>query len=394
MINKTFKGGRTHQGAKGTIAYLLNFRVEEGTSKILEGSPKLTENIIELASQKFQWSWSSGVLSFEETLTEEQKMKIIQEHKKVFGAGLEENLNFLYINHEDKNRTEIHYIIPRIELSSGKSFNPYWVKKDFKKKDLFQDFINLKYNFSSHKDNPSLTKTKTKKWSTKKSELIREIDNYILEKINDGDIESRADIIRILRENFELSRIGKTSISIIDEDGKNHRLKGLIYGEDFGSFEELETKITREKIDRRDRAGELAKVSKQLFEIVGKQQKANRKRYQISKNNSDTINIDDDKFNSIITRANKRAKRNRKDSLQNPTPNLDNRKKRDSTGQHQEGMGFVGELEEEKNNNKDKELAILNTEKNNDNDRLFDSNEDKVQIQTFEKNKRKNNIIR
>ncbi len=140
MINKTFPGGRTYSGAEITIGYLLNERVEEGTSRVLRGDSDLTLAFIKYISRQNKWSWSSGVLTFSETLSDDIKLEIIDEWRKTFFCGLlSYQYNDLWINHEDKNRTELHYIAPRLETSTGLSYNPYFVTRDFHKKDLFQE---------------------------------------------------------------------------------------------------------------------------------------------------------------------------------------------------------------------------------------------------------------
>ena len=148
MICKFFKGGRTYRGVKSAIDYLLNERVNNGTAKVLIGNPDTTLKIIKQIKNK--WKFSSGVMSFEETLSDTQKQQVIEEFKKTFFPGFDEDqYNLLIVEHSDKGRTELHFLMPRIELTTFKSFNPYWYKKDFTKKDLFQDFINAKFGFSS-----------------------------------------------------------------------------------------------------------------------------------------------------------------------------------------------------------------------------------------------------
>ncbi len=75
MLAKTFKGGRTSNGAIATIAYLLNERVGEGTAKVIRGDSKLTQSIIKETAKKQKWSWSSGVLSFEELIKDDAKLR-------------------------------------------------------------------------------------------------------------------------------------------------------------------------------------------------------------------------------------------------------------------------------------------------------------------------------
>lgn len=169
MIWKTFRGGLTFRGAVSTIDYLLNERVDSGEAIIIDGSKQITQALIKEASKKFKWSWSSGVLSFSETISEEEAKEIIRLHKEVTFAGMKhDQYNILYVLHVDKGRSEIHYIAPRMELSSGKSLNPYIVSRDFRKKDLFQDYINSMYKFSSPKEVKRHKPTVKKKlWQSK-----------------------------------------------------------------------------------------------------------------------------------------------------------------------------------------------------------------------------------
>ena len=235
MLAKTFKGGRTLNGAKATINYLLNERVGQGTAKVLYGDSELTLNYIKLADMN-AWSWSSGVLTFSEILTEEQKADVIAEFKKMMFPGMkEEQFNLLVVEHIDKGRTELHYIIPRLELTTGKAFNPYYVKKDLLKKDLFQDYINLKHGFTEWQDNRQVVPKKptwTKK--AKVADIRKAIDLALSPLIEANIIQNRSELIYQLQEwGYEISRPGKTTISIKDENGKNTKLKGPIYGQSF-----------------------------------------------------------------------------------------------------------------------------------------------------------------
>jgi len=54
MLNKTFRGGLTVRGASATIDYLLNKRVEQGQSYILEGNVALTKSIIAECQNKWK----------------------------------------------------------------------------------------------------------------------------------------------------------------------------------------------------------------------------------------------------------------------------------------------------------------------------------------------------
>lgn len=288
MLNKTFSGGLTYRGAVNTLLYLLNERVSLGTARILDGDVGITKELIQLACSKFKAGWSSGVLSFEETISEDIMREIIAEHKRVTFCGMnEDQYNSLYILHTDKNRTEIHYMCPKIELSTGKMLNPYYVKRDFKKKDLFQDYMNAKHDLSSpkYKQSKELVTKNKKKWATKKSTIQKEIDEAVLNLVNAGDVQSRDDIIDFLRENgFEINRLRKEGISILHEDVKRKDgtlmpipLKGAIYGESFTDWGSLNRSLELEDKEARRGADE---IKKDLDRIVGLQTIYNRERYK------------------------------------------------------------------------------------------------------------------
>ena len=296
MIAKTFKGGKTSTGARATIEYLLNDRVSQGTSKLLFGDTDITLKLISQAEKKQKWSWSSGVLSFEELIKDRDTLdNIINDFEKTFFAGLEkEQYNILWVLHEDKGRTELHYIAPRIELRTGLSYNPYFVKRDFIKKDLFQEYINLKYNFSSFRDSREIV-PRPPKWreTAKKKDIRKEFDNALIPLIESGIISSRQELIYQLEEwGFELNRTGKDYISVVDENGKKHRLKGLIYGESFTSWGEVEKKIERERVATSNGTSkDFEKIRTELNRIIGQQAHSNRERYSKKMGSGDIENI-------------------------------------------------------------------------------------------------------
>ncbi len=279
MIAKTFQGGRTVGGAKATIAYLLNERVSQGTSKMIRGDTAITQKLIGIASKKQAWSWSSGVLSFEELIKDDAVLDdIMDDFERTFFAGLEkDNYNISWILHTDKGRTELHYIAPRLELSTGLSFNPYFVKRDFSKKDLFQDYINLKHGLSMHQysERPLVRKAPAWAKNAKKAYIRKAIDDALLLAIENNGIDNREDIIYQLQEwGCELKRVGKRYISVVDKHGNTHRLKGEIYSEDFTSLLNINGVITKEVPLKK-----IKQIEMELDSIVSRQGKKNRERY-------------------------------------------------------------------------------------------------------------------
>jgi len=170
-----------------------------------------------------------------------------------------------------------------MELSTGLSYNPYFVKRDFAKKDLFQEYINLKYGLSSYKDNREVT-PRPPKWreTAKKKDIRQAFDDALLPLVEEGIITSREELIYQLEEwGFELNRTGKEYISVTDENGKNHRLKGHIYAESFTSWGAVEEQIERERATVANGVSrELTAVRAELDRIIEQQSHTNRERYK------------------------------------------------------------------------------------------------------------------
>jgi len=280
MICKFFRGGRTYAGAKSAIKYMLDRRrVKKGQAKVVYGNPNITLNIIKNIDNK--WKFSSGVMSFEEKLGNMEKREIIEEFKRVFFAGLDEDqYNLLVIEHTDKGRTELHFLTPRIELRTGKALNPYFISRDFKKKDLFQDYVNAKYGLTSPHiaQKQNLTKQPNPNW--KRQEIQEWIDTYMKEAIEQGLVQSSQDVQYLLEQaGFIITRQGKDYIGL-EIDGKKIRMKGAIYGKNFGSIGELAKNTSkRENAHRGTTQAELAGIKQKLDEIISRQAEYNRKRY-------------------------------------------------------------------------------------------------------------------
>ena len=292
MLVKTFKGGRTYAGAVAMLSYLLNGRVEAGLAKVIKGDSELTKSIIHEASKYFKWSWSTGVLSFSELLNRDIIDDIIVDFERTFFAGLDPcQYNILWVLHIDKGRTELHYVSARMELSEGKSYNLYYVHRDFRKKDIFQEYINQCWELTSYLDKQALTSKLDPKWSKNEKRLVRQIDEALLPLIEDGSIESRDDVVEKLRVwGFELVDIGKKSLSIITNDGEVHQMKGAIYGEKFRHGSNLlkgymkrnapTIGIKTDGIEREQTRNE-RKLEISLNEIIRKQTYSNQKKHPI-----------------------------------------------------------------------------------------------------------------
>ena len=235
-------------GGVGSVYYLLNDRVQEGTAKLLRGDKEITLSLINAI--EFKHKVTFGSLNFtEKNLPDKIKTEIMDRFEKMLLAGLErdKNYNILWVEHTDKENLELNFVIPKIELQSLKSLQPYYHKADLSRVDTFKEIINLEYDLSDPNDPARGSRISG---SRKKKELfksIQELDEIVQEQVLNGRLNSRDEIIAYLRENgVEVPKISQEYISVkLPEAKSNKRLKGAVYNERFASIKSLEAELDR-----------------------------------------------------------------------------------------------------------------------------------------------------
>jgi hypothetical protein len=277
--------GSKKGGSGASVDYLLNEREAEGTAKLLQGDPELTKSLID--GSTFAQKSVVGVLSFEEAnLSEVKKREIMEQFEKSFMSGLEkEQYNILWVEHTDKGRLELNFVIPTQEMTTGKRIQPYYHKADLGMKDTFQDYINLKYDLSNPKD-PTKEQTITVDDRKLHQKDYKELDLKLHSLVLEGKIDNREEMVALLRESgVEVTREGKDYISVkLPESGKAQRFKGGIYGEEFrgiesiGRIREQETERARE-FNKRDVKQELGKLEERVKQQRESRAIQNEKRY-------------------------------------------------------------------------------------------------------------------
>jgi 3-methyladenine DNA glycosylase AlkC len=284
MVVKFFSDKRG--GGIGSLNYLLDKkRVEQGTAKILSGDEYITRDLVMSMSQKHKTC--VGCLSFEEaSIDESTKKELMQDFERVLMTDeMQGHYNILWVEHTDKGRLELNFVIPKIDLQSRRAFNPYFHKIDYSRKDLWTDYVNLKYSFTDPKD-PA--KEQSLQGSKKQYELIKDyeaLDKLLQEQVANGSIKSRQNIIELLkRSNIEVTRAGKDYISVrLPQSKKAKRFKGGIYDEQFTSPTELRTihsaaKERQRAYNARDNQAELERVKQELDELIQSKAKFYRER--------------------------------------------------------------------------------------------------------------------
>ena len=281
MIAKFFSRGSG--GGSGPIDYLLGKDRERDQADVLRGDPEETLTLID--SSAYAKKYTAGVLSFEEEdLPAEQKEQIMTSFEEILLPGLDaDQYNILWVQHQDKNRLELNFVVPNIELTRGKRLQPYYDRADRTRIRTWQNWINANNDFHDP-DDPANRQAYTfpADLPKNKQQAATDITKVLTGMIADGRIKDRADIVETLEKNdFTIARQTRSSISIADPDGgRNIRLKGEIYEQTFRAYKhitgELETASGEFKRDREERAKRSRKLCQEYFD--GKQKK-NRKRY-------------------------------------------------------------------------------------------------------------------
>ena len=272
-------------GSSKAIDYLLNEREQQGTARVLKGDPKLTREIIN--SIKYKQKTTVGCLSFEEkNISEDMKYQLIEDFEKHLLPGMQDRYNILWVEHTDKGRLELNFVIPKIDLVSQKSLNPYYHKADLPRVEKWQDLQNLKYNFSSPKD-PS--KKRTLETNSKEIHLSKDyeqLDKLLHNLTQDGKINNREQLIELLQSNqIEVTRKGKDYLSIkLPDSKKAKKFKGSIYDEQFKSITAIRgiSETAREEIkqyNRRDTQRECERVAGELESYTQDKERKLRKIY-------------------------------------------------------------------------------------------------------------------
>lgn len=256
MLVKFFKkrGKGKASSCKACIDYLLN--KPDDTAQILQGDPRLSQQIAD--SLDFNNTYTAGCLSFEEPdLPEETKRDIMARFEKAMFAGLEpEQYNIAWVQHTDKGRLELNFVIPNVEMTSGKRLQPYYDRADRPLAENFKQVINHEYSLSDPNDPTKQQNMVTKQeLPSDKKQALQAIMDGLTALATAGHINNRQDVINSLeRAGFEIARITPKNISI-KTGGQNLRLKGAFYEQDFRFSTNLSTDIEeRARTYKRDSA--------------------------------------------------------------------------------------------------------------------------------------------
>lgn len=235
MLIKFFARGTG--GGRGPVEYSIRADLEgreENAPEILRGDADQTRDLIDSIDR--EWRYTSGVVSFalEDAPSEAQQQQVMDEFERAAFAGLEaDQYDILWVRHQHTSggRVELHFVTPRMELTTGKALNiapPGWASLY----DPLRDALNAEHGWA-RPDDPERARD-LQEGAQRTVERLQgrdAIHDYLTTQIASGVVYDRVSLIQSLSDaGMEVSRQGKDYVTAVDpESGDRFRLKGAIY---------------------------------------------------------------------------------------------------------------------------------------------------------------------
>lgn len=232
--------------SKGPLNYFLGKSRKREHAQVLQGNVAEVAGLID--TSPYEKKYTSGCLSFyEDDLSDEHKKQIMQDFEKCLFPGMDQSqYRILWIEHKDKlneetgeQRLELNFLIPNVEVITGKRLQPYYHPADCSRVDLFKKIINYEYQLHDA-DDPLYRQavTSAKNLPNSVNEIKETIDIEATRAIENGLVTDRISMKNWLSDlGLEITRETNKSISIKnpndDEKARPIRLTGAIYEQDF-----------------------------------------------------------------------------------------------------------------------------------------------------------------
>ncbi|QED69335.1 hypothetical protein FTV94_23875 (plasmid) [Escherichia coli] len=266
--------GRGAGGGSGPVDYLLGPDRQREQATVLRGNPEHVKELID--GCEFARTYTSGVLSFQESdLPEGEKQRLMDEWEQTLMTGLDKDqYACLWVQHQDKGRLELNFVIPNIELQSGKRLQPYFDRADRPRVNAWQTLTNDRLGLRDPNDPANRRAlTPSNDLPRNKQQAAEAITKGLISLIEQGEITDRKGVISHLTDaGLSVVRETKSSISIADPaGGPNIRLKGVLYERDFkfsaGVREQIEAASQDYRNERRERIREARETYHRGLEI-------------------------------------------------------------------------------------------------------------------------------
>ena len=241
--------------SKGCLDYLLGEDREREHAQLLSGDVELSAQLID--SSPFAKKYTSGCLSFyEHDLSDQDKQQIMQNFEECLFPGLDKDqYQILWVQHQDKvnqdtgeTRLELNFVIPNVELSTGKRLQPFYAPVDLDRVDLFKQITNTEHSLYDPDDPEHRQLFLNKKNLPKDIKDFKEqLHQRVYRAVANGEVADRQELVQWLESNqINVTRQVKNSISIENpyEGAKRPiRLEGEIYEQGFRATGEYRQEV-------------------------------------------------------------------------------------------------------------------------------------------------------
>ena len=241
--------------SKGCLDYLLGEDREREHAEVLSGDVELTAQLID--SSPFAKKYTSGCLSFyEHDLSDQDKQQIMQNFEQCLFPGLDQDqYKVLWVQHQDKvnqvtgeTRLELNFVIPNVELSTGKRLQPFYAPVDLDRVDLFKQITNAEHRLYDP-DDPNNQQLLINKKNLPKDvrDFKAQLHQRIYRAVANGEIADRQKLVEWLESNeIKVTRQTQKSISIENPyEGATRpiRLNGEVYEQGFRATGEYRQEV-------------------------------------------------------------------------------------------------------------------------------------------------------
>lgn len=264
MYIKIFAHGKGD--ASSAASYVMDdvdhLNIVRADVQVLRGDPQTFTAIAQ--SIQNEWKYTSGAIcwSVEDNPTDDDINEVLDAFERHAFAGLQPHqYHFTAVLHqEDDGSKHVHFLVPRVELDTGKALNiaPPGHANYF---DPLRDYFNYKKGWSRPDDETLKRDTQTPDHDHfqnisaikaglvgKKADDIREVvGEYLEQRIKFGHIQNRQSVLDALSEIGKITRINDKFISFkLDGAKKAVRLKGAFYESEFSVESYIENRTRKE----------------------------------------------------------------------------------------------------------------------------------------------------
>ncbi|MCI0999827.1 relaxase/mobilization nuclease domain-containing protein [Ochrobactrum sp. C6C9] len=258
--------------------------------EVLAGNAEQTRDLIDASPH--QWRYTSGVIAFErdDRPSDDQQREVRDRFENLAFAGMaEDQRNILWVRHSHEDRVELHFLVPRMELQSGRSLNiaPPGSTRAY---DALRDVLNKENDWADPQDPARARDVRSIIEQVKRGNARESLHDWVINRIAEGVINDRLQMIdHLKREGFEVTRQGKTYITALEPStGERFRLKGDIFHENWTRSAALERAVGerhREQGHSAPRCGErlaaedIGELRERLQAHIDRRADYNRERY-------------------------------------------------------------------------------------------------------------------